>query len=195
MFEKLVSFTKKVADLADKPALNPTELKSQFDAAPDEVRTYLNKLIDALLKTTADDSGAKNLGATNIAGLTGTDVQSLLESLNTLTAKKQQEAWTPLTLQNGWVNDVSTAAYRKNSFGEVEVKGRIKNGSTGIGTAIAPLPVGYRTAERKSYAVICHNGSNAVAGQVDVNTDGTIVFIAGGNIYLSLDDIPPFSTS
>jgi hypothetical protein len=49
-FEKLIAFTKKVADLSDKPSLNPSELKAQFDAAPDEARQYLNKLIDALKK-------------------------------------------------------------------------------------------------------------------------------------------------
>jgi hypothetical protein len=195
MFEKLVSFTKKVADLADKPALNPTELKAQFDAAPDEVRTYLNKLIDALKSTTAGDSGAKNTGATTITGLTGTDVQSLLDSLNTLTAKKQQEEWTNFVLQNGWVKDTSTAAYRKNQFGEVEIKGRIKNGSTAIGAVMAPLPVGYRPIEKKSYVVICHNGGGVVVGQVDIGTDGSISYIAGANYYLSLDSIPPFSVS
>jgi hypothetical protein len=81
MFQKLVSFTKKVADLSDKPSLNPAELKAQFDAAPDEVRESLNKLIDALQKTETGDSGAKNIGVTNISGLTGTDVQTLLEAL------------------------------------------------------------------------------------------------------------------
>jgi hypothetical protein len=81
MFDKLVSFTKDVSDLADKPALNPSELKAIFDAAPDEVRVYLNKLIDALKLTTAGDSGAKNIGATAILGLGGTDVQTILESL------------------------------------------------------------------------------------------------------------------
>jgi len=81
MFEKLVSFTKKVADLADKPSLNPSELKAQFDAAPDEVRVYLNKLVDALVKTTAGDSGAKNIGVTTITGVTGADIQTVLENL------------------------------------------------------------------------------------------------------------------
>lgn len=81
MFEKLVSFTKKVADLADRPSLDPTALKAQFDAAPDEVRVYLNKLIDSLIKTTAGDSGAKNIGVTSIAGVTGNDIQTILEGL------------------------------------------------------------------------------------------------------------------
>jgi hypothetical protein len=47
-FQKLDAFTKKVADLADKPALNASELKAQFDAAPEELRTYFNNLVDAL---------------------------------------------------------------------------------------------------------------------------------------------------
>jgi len=82
-FEKLLNFTKDVSDLADIPSLTPTELKAQFDAAPDEVRVYLNKLIDALLKTAAGDSGAKNVGASTISGLTGSNVQTLLEAINT----------------------------------------------------------------------------------------------------------------
>jgi hypothetical protein len=81
MLEKLTAFTKKVSDLSNKPALNPTELKAQFDAAPEELRQYLNKLIDALLKTSSGDSGAKNIGATTITGLTGNNVQIILENL------------------------------------------------------------------------------------------------------------------
>lgn len=83
MFQKLVSFTKKVADLADRPSINASELKSQFDAAPDEVRQYLNDLIDALKSTKSGDSGAINIGASSITGLTGNNVQSLLNSLKT----------------------------------------------------------------------------------------------------------------
>lgn len=82
-FQKLTAFTKKVQDLADKPAIDTAELKATFDAAPEEVRTYLNNLIDALKKTTSGDSGAKNIGATPISGLSGSDVQSILESLKT----------------------------------------------------------------------------------------------------------------
>jgi hypothetical protein len=83
LFQKLASFTKKVADFADHVTGNPAENKAQFDAAPEELRTYFNNLIDALKSTASGDSGAKNTGATAIAGLTGTDVQSLLESLKT----------------------------------------------------------------------------------------------------------------
>jgi hypothetical protein len=84
-FEKLDGFSKKVSDLSDKPSLTPTALKAQFDAAPDELRVSFNALIDALKKTTSGDSGAKNIGATSITGLTGSDVQTLLGSLKTYT--------------------------------------------------------------------------------------------------------------
>lgn len=80
-FQKLTAFTDKVADLPDKPALPTADLKAHFDKAPDEVRTSLNSLIDALKATTGGDSGAKNIGASSINGLLGNDVQSLLEAL------------------------------------------------------------------------------------------------------------------
>jgi hypothetical protein len=80
-FSKLTAFTKTVSDLADKPALTPAALKAQFDAAPIELKDAFNALVDALKQTTTGDSGAKNLGATAISGLTGTDVQTLLESI------------------------------------------------------------------------------------------------------------------
>lgn len=84
--QKLTAFTKKVADLADKPnaTMTAAEVKAQFDAAPDEVRQYLNQLIDALQSTTDGDSGADNIKATPIAGLTGDTVQAILESLKAL---------------------------------------------------------------------------------------------------------------
>jgi hypothetical protein len=85
MFEKLESFMKKVSDLADRPTINP---KTQFDAAPDELRQYFNKLIDSLKLTTDGDSGAKNIGASAISGVEGTDIQSILISLKGLLDKK-----------------------------------------------------------------------------------------------------------
>ncbi|WP_243299142.1 hypothetical protein [Bacillus litorisediminis] len=84
--QKLLQFTKKVSDLADKPnqTMSAAEVKAQFDAAPDEVRQYLNQLIDALQSTKDGDSGADNIKATAITGLTGGTVQTLLENLKAL---------------------------------------------------------------------------------------------------------------
>lgn len=82
-FDKLNSFSKKVSDLSDKPALTPTALKAQFDAAPEELRASFNALIDALKQTTSGDSGAKNIGVSAISGVNGTDIQTVLGSLAT----------------------------------------------------------------------------------------------------------------
>jgi hypothetical protein len=83
-FNKLNAFTKKVADAADQLTGNPAEAKALFDAAPEELRTYFNNLVDALKSSASGDSGAKNLGASGISGLTGNDVQTLLQNLKTI---------------------------------------------------------------------------------------------------------------
>lgn len=105
MLDKLLSFTKKVQDLADKPnsTMTASEVKAQFDAAPDEVRQYLNLLIDDLQSVVDGDSGADNIGATAITGLTGTTVQSLLEALKTLVDKKSNstDVYTKMLLDDG----------------------------------------------------------------------------------------------
>lgn len=80
---KLNTFTKKVADLADKPnaTMTAAQVKAQFDAAPDEVRQSLNAVIDQLQSIVDGDSGADNIKLTAIPDLTGSSVQSALESL------------------------------------------------------------------------------------------------------------------
>jgi hypothetical protein len=84
LFQKLLAFTKKVSDFADHVTGNASANKAQFDAAPEELRTYFNNLIDGLKSTASGDSGAKNIGVTSISNLTGSDVQTILESLNTI---------------------------------------------------------------------------------------------------------------
>lgn len=75
-FEKLDAFTKRVADLPDKPNSQYTasELKEYFDSSPEELRAAFNKLIDAL----HSQSASKGIGVTPIA--TGPDnLQGTLE--------------------------------------------------------------------------------------------------------------------
>ena len=43
---KITAFAHKIADLADQPTLPPDELKSRFDACPEEVRQSLNAVCD-----------------------------------------------------------------------------------------------------------------------------------------------------
>jgi hypothetical protein len=84
LFTKLLAFTKKVSDFADHVTGNASANKAQFDAAPEELRSYFNNLVDSLKSTARGDSGAKNIGVTSISNLTGNDIQTILESLNTI---------------------------------------------------------------------------------------------------------------
>ncbi|MFS0904124.1 pyocin knob domain-containing protein [Priestia aryabhattai] len=80
-FQKINGFSKKVANLPDVPTLSAAELKAYFDSSPEEVRVALNNLIDALGNAVDGDSGADGIGVTNISGVTGNTVQTILESL------------------------------------------------------------------------------------------------------------------
>ena len=84
VFLRIFNFQKSSYNLPDSPQLQASELKSQFDAAPEEVRQYLNKLIDVLTSSTDGDSGANNIKTTSISGVSGNDVQTMLESFKTL---------------------------------------------------------------------------------------------------------------
>ncbi|MDF2854232.1 MAG: hypothetical protein K0Q87_83 [Neobacillus sp.] len=123
MFQKLESFTKDVSDLANQPVLSAEAMKGQFDAAPNEVREYLNKLVDALKKTEEGDSGAKNIGASAITGLTGTDIQTIMESLKTYTETyngKIQKGRVSFTVPAG-ANATQTVSFPKAFTNDPEV--------------------------------------------------------------------------
>lgn len=107
-FNKLTAFTQKVADAADQLVGNPSGNKAVFDAAPEELRTYFNNLVDALKSTASGDSGAKNTGATAISGLTGTDVQTLLEALNSSVNAKVSASG------SGFRNEIVTLSFFTN---------------------------------------------------------------------------------
>lgn len=196
MFQKLTAFTKKVAHLADKPTLNESDLKAQFDAAPEELRTYFNTLIDTLTSQTVGDSGAKNIGVNSISGLTGNDIQTLLENLNNTKAKNIQENWIEGVCQNGWVamyNGYSYPNFKKDNFGLVHLKGTVRSGTVGPSYAIYTLPVGYRPSEMQSFSVVTSNGTNYLVGRVIVNPDGRVCLDTGANGVAVLDGITFFA--
>jgi hypothetical protein len=184
--EKLLAFTKKVADLSDRPALNPTELKAQFDAAPEEVRQYLNKLIDALSKTTSGDSGAKNIGASTISGLTGSNVQSLLEALNTAVTSIKTVTWFGLPGMNNWQNygsPFNNLQYCKEANGFVTIRGLVKGG--GNNTQITTLPAGFRPGNSEGHDTVTSGGF----ARINIETDGKVSLQGTYSDYLFLDGI------
>jgi hypothetical protein len=158
MLEKLVSFTKDVSDLANRPALDPAVLKAQFDAAPEELRVYLNKLIDALKLTTAGDSGAKNIGTTNITGLTGNDVQSQLESVL------------------DWVRSFGLGGNSKELIGNFNAVSVVGHYKFAAGTLNAPNNFGYFFLEHRewqlgdSWQLACELGTGNLYSRTQNNS-------------------------
>jgi hypothetical protein len=166
-FNKLDAFTQKVADAADQIVGNPTAAKAIFDAAPEQLRTYFNNLIDALKSTSDTDSGAKNLGAKAITGLTGTDVQSLLEDLTAKTYQASPNIQIP-TYFNGWVeNSVGSGFYWKDKDNTVHFQLVLKNGDTHTNATIMTFPSGY-IPDREYLLVGYCEGANV--------TDHTVIY-------------------
>lgn len=98
------------------------------------------------------------------------------------------EGWhTVQTFLNSWVNhspDIfNSAAYFKDLFGVVHLKGLVKDGT--IGQAIFTLPEGYRPSKRELFVTI---STNAI-GKIYIHTDGNVSAEIGNNTYFSLDGV------
>jgi hypothetical protein len=79
-------------------------------------------------------------------------------------ASKVQEAWIEPTLLNGYVNNAggyANAAYFKDEFGFVHLRGRVKDGTTTNGTILFNLPVGYRPLESTMKNIVSNNSHGA----------------------------------
>ncbi len=83
-FEKMGSFTFNHADQADELNLAADTAKQKFDSRASELKTAINKVVDLLNATTDGASGADNVGAMAISGVTGTSVQAQMESMKGL---------------------------------------------------------------------------------------------------------------
>lgn len=84
--KKITTFTFNHKDQIDELYLtypNSLDIKKAFDSRCEDIQTKYNGLIDYLLQTTASDSGANNIGVTSIPGISGNDIQTVLESLKT----------------------------------------------------------------------------------------------------------------
>lgn len=93
--------------------------------------------------------------------------------------------WTAVTaFLNGWVNfggADQVAQYRKDSLGQVHVRGIIKNGT--IGLAAFTLPVGYRPLATQRFAV----PSNNAFGYAQVDSGGNVSVPVGSNVWAQID--------
>mgnify|MGYP001155647471 CR=1 FL=1 len=82
--QTLDGYSKLIANLEDQPTMAASELKAYWDSSPEEIREAFNKAITVLRSTTDGDSGADNIGATQIKDVDGKTVQTILESLKVI---------------------------------------------------------------------------------------------------------------
>ena len=114
-------------------------------------------------------------------------VSTATQTALNLKANKVQEAWFTPTLINGWVSFGGAEAgptYYKDNFGNVKLRGVVKSGTLSV--SIFDLPIGYRPAKNKYFAVI----SNNVPGFVLIDPSGGVIPLAGtSNVFVTLDSI------
>lgn len=96
--------------------------------------------------------------------------------------------FTAPTLGNSWINygsGFSAAGYFKDASGIVRIRGLISAGV--LGNPAFTLPVGYRPAARTMLAGVANAGGGDQLGRVDVDNDGTVTPMTGGNVYFAIE--------
>jgi len=89
---------------------------------------------------------------------------------------------------NSWVNYGSgypAAAFRKDAFGYVHLKGFIRNGTAVDTTTMITMPTGYKVGSTRHIAAI---GASA-AGHIKLTTSGIAYGGGTGNGWITLDNI------
>jgi hypothetical protein len=97
--------------------------------------------------------------------------------------------------QNGWVNSdggTSTAAFYKDPYGVVHLKGVVKSGT--IGTTIFSLPAGYRPSSLLIFPVVSANalGKLVISRDCSFGMCTPVQYVRaniGSNVWFSLDGI------
>jgi hypothetical protein len=104
-------------------------------------------------------------------------------------ANKVQETWIAPTLLSGRVNygaPFGSVGYYKDEFGNVKLKGVIKNGTATQYTDIFILPSGYRPPQS---VIVVTNSFDAIC-TLYIKSNGEVEIQSGANaIWLNLDGI------
>jgi len=118
-----------------------------------------------------NDAGSENLMVIRSNG--NTHISGIMTSNNIVAGDL---SWQTPALLNSWVNydaGHASAQYRKHNTGVVEIKGLIRDGTTGQ-VEIMVLPVGYRPAQTRSFIVGDALGTTT---RMQVNINGSILII------------------
>ena len=201
-----------ITTMNDVEATYPIELnsvKSQLADVAEQLSATNQPIVDIGNYFSADNTNAalQELGAhkastENPHGVTKTQVglgsvdntsdankpvSTATQTALNLKANKVQEAWFTPTLINGWVafgGAEDGPTYCKDNFGNVKLRGVVKSGTLSV--SMFKLPIGYRPAKNKYFAVI----SNNVPGFVLIDPSGGVIPLAGtSNTFVALDSI------
>ena len=137
--------------------------------------------------------------ATGDAGIKWNSANSLLEFVDSSETTQMEwdpatgildsgEAWVEPTLLNSWENHGASnteVAYRKDAFGQVHIRGGVKNGSSGTAVVFV-LPVGYRPAISMQFPAISSAGTFT---RCDISNGGNVIFNPGDTTYSSFGEI------
>jgi hypothetical protein len=143
------------------------------------------------------DSGWRLQSVTNYGGSVTPWFANSLTVSKSLQAGTLGNAWTGVTFGTNWTNyggGHQSVQYKK--FGDqVYLRGLATSGANSWNTypTMSLLPAGYKPPARLIFAQI---GNNNAAVRVDIDPNGTIIYVAGGTSpgYISLNGIS-FSTS
>lgn len=184
------SVARKLASaLVQKPSSSPRLRQAQITAvAADKLS------VSAMLPGAAAADGVKFLSS--YVPVVGDVVWVLTMTPDVLILGKLADAstqWAPPTLVNGWLpygGGFSTPGYLKDASGIVHLRGLVKNGVIGAGTAgtIFTLPVGFRP---EFIQLLASTASPNAFARTDVDQAGNVVASSTGgtNAFWSLDGI------
>jgi hypothetical protein len=131
-----------------------------------------NTEITNLQSTTYDVAGGQVTQASKQNGFI-TGVKQLITWLKSDSPQLTQESWINVSaFLNSWGNVLGgfpATQYRKNSLGNLELRGAVIGGTSG--SIVFNLPVGYRPSAYSSFAVIA-NGT--VIAELDILINGDV---------------------
>lgn len=158
-----------------------TDIETEFDAHAASASAHHAQSHDL------DSHSDKQIDSLNIGTATGAATGDIKTS--GIASSIGQEAWTEVSsFLNSWANYDSvnweTAAYFKDSFGIVHLKGLIKNGT--LNASAFTLPAGYRPAKSEMFRTIS-NGSGV--DRIDISLAGAVDMLVSANVYVTLSGI------
>lgn len=163
--------------------------QTEVDTGSDDARIVTPaKLANRTATETRAGLVEQATGAEVQAGTAGNLVATVARLKAELDRRLIPEAWIAPVLQNSWLNfgtPHEVAGYRKTSWGEVQLRGLIKSGTTTNNTVLFNLAAGYRPAATRNFVSV--QGNNT-ACRVSVLSGGDVT-INGvtDNTFLSLD--------